>query len=117
MNSEFIHNFCFPFELELLCHDYIVGESLPKILFQVNSVDSSDRHRIEGYSFITIPIQNGTHTMTASCFKPVEDNYMRVFSYFLGGSRKIPDIREITKTSTKDEKVFSNNIECRICSK
>ncbi len=85
---------------------------MPRILFQVNSVDSYDRHRIEGYSFITIPIYNGSHTITATCFKPVEDIYMRVFSYFLGGSRKIPDIKEITKTCTKDEKVVHINIEC-----
>jgi hypothetical protein len=98
------HNFSLPFELELLCHNSILGEINPKLLIQVNSQDSWNRHRVEGYCFSEIPIKTGFYQAEIPCYKPKEDNYMRVFSYFLGGSRKIPDLREIAKTSSKDEK-------------
>ena len=98
------HNFCLPFELELLSHDYIIDKESPKLLLQINSNDSINRHRIEGYSFVNIPLETGFYQFEVPCYKPKEDNYMKVFSYFLGGSRKIPDLREIAKTSSKDEK-------------
>lgn len=104
--NEYKHNFCTPFELELLCHDYIVDRSNPKLLLQVNSVDSYNRHRIEGYCFLNIPMDTGFYQIEIPCYKPKEDNYMKVFSFFLGGSRKIPDLREIAKTSSKNEKVL-----------
>lgn len=79
-------------------------EKRPKLLIQINSIDSYERHRIEGYTFIDIPTTNtGSFTIESKCFKPKEDSYMSVFSYFLGGSRKISDIKEIIKTSSKNE--------------
>jgi hypothetical protein len=116
IDQDFVHHLGFPFELELLCHELILGEQIPKLLFQINSIDRYNRHRIVGYSFIQLPIKTGNYRITCPCYKPVEDNYMRVFSFFLGGSRKIPDIREITKTATKDENVnrclFRTQILC-----
>jgi len=103
------HNYCLPFELELLCHDYILESSNPKLLLQVNSVDSYNRHRTEGYCFLNIPMETGFFKYEIPCYKPREDNFMKVFSYHLGGSRKIPDLREIAKASSKNEKVVSYN--------
>jgi hypothetical protein len=105
VDQDFVHHLGFPFELELLCHEAILGEQIPKLLFQVNSIDAYNRHRVVGYSFIQLPIKTGSYRITCPCFKPLEDNFMRVFSFFLGGSRKIPDIREITRAATKDENV------------
>jgi hypothetical protein len=98
-----VNNLCLPFELELLCHDSILEQSSPKLLLQVNSVDSFNRHRIEGYCFLNIPIKTGFYQYDIPCYKPREDNYMKVFSFFLGGSRKIPDLKEIARTSSKNE--------------
>jgi hypothetical protein len=113
IDQDYVHNLAFPFELELLCHEAVLGEMIPKMLFQVNSIDRYNRHRIVGYSFIQIPVKTGSYSIVCPCYRPIEDNFMRVFSFFLGGSRKIPDIREITRTATKDENVnITFNLEC-----
>jgi len=102
-----IHNFCLPFELELLGHNGILNKISPKLLIQINSCDSWGRHRIEGYAFVHIPIQNGSINVDVNCYKPVEDNYLKVYSFFLGGSRKIPDLKELAKTASENENTES----------
>lgn len=97
------HNFSLPFELELLGHNSILNIMTPKLLVQINSVDSWGRHRIEGYSFINITIKTGSMSLDLPCFKPREDTYMKIFSYFLGGSRKIPELKELFKTASSNE--------------
>jgi len=97
------HNFSLPFELELLGHNSILETITPKLLIQINSVDWWERHRIEGYSYISIPIKTGNLSLDLPCFKPREDTYMKIFSYFLGGSRKIPELKELFKTSSSNE--------------
>jgi hypothetical protein len=66
-------------------------------------VDWWERHRIEGYSYINIPIKTGHLSLDLPCFKPKEDTYMKIFSYFLGGSRKIPELKELFKTASSNE--------------
>ncbi len=95
-----IHNFSLPFELELLGHNSVLNKLTPKLLIQVNSVDSWGRHRIVGYTFINLLCQTGNVSLDVPCFKPVEDVYMKKYSFFLGGSRKIPDLRELVKTAS-----------------
>ena len=75
----------------------------PKLLIQINSVDWWERHRIEGYTYVNIPIKTGNFSLDLPCFKPKEDTYMKIFSYFLGGSRKIPELRELFKTESSNE--------------
>ena len=98
-----IHNFSLPFELELLGHNDAIGKFDPKLLIQINSLDYWGRHRIEGYCFINLPIKTGYTNLNVPCFKPQEDNYMKIFSYFLGGSRKIPDLKELAKSASSNE--------------
>ena len=102
MNS-LTHNFSLPFELELLGHNDAIGRLDPKLLIQVNSVDYWGRHRIQGYCFVNLPIKTGYTNIDVPCYKPQEDNYMKLFSYFLGGSRKIPDLKELAKTASSNE--------------
>ena len=97
------HNFSLPFELELLGHNTILNTITPKLLVQINSVDWWERHRIEGYTYINIPIKTGSLSLDLPCFKPKEDPYMKKFSYFLGGSRKIPELKELFKTESSNE--------------
>jgi Meckel syndrome type 1 protein len=101
--GDYICNLSFPFELELLCHEAVLDKSWPKILIQVNSVDSWERHRIEGYGFINVPNFSGYSEIKIPCYKPREDLSMNIFSQFLGGSRRIPDIKDIAKTCTINE--------------
>lgn len=97
------HNFSLPFELELLGHNSILNTMTPKLIVQINSQDSWGRHRIEGYSFLNIPIKTGNLSLDLPCFKPKEDPYAKIFSYFLGGSRKIPELKELFKTASNSE--------------
>lgn len=98
--NTYTHNFSIPFELELLGHNAILNTLTPKLLIQINSIDSWGRHRIVGYSFVNLLCQTGNISLDVPCFKPQEDTYMKKFSYFLGGSRKIPELRELVKTSS-----------------
>ena len=79
MNS-LTHNFSLPFELELLGHNDAIGRLDPKLLIQVNSVDYWGRHRIQGYCFVNLPIKTGYTNIDVPCYKPQEDNYMKLFS-------------------------------------
>ena len=101
----FKHNIGLPFELEMLSHNTILQRMPPKLLLQINSTDYYGRHRIEGYCFLDIPLKTGSYKFEIPCYKPREDNYMKIFSFFLGGSRKIPDLKEIAKSSSKNENV------------
>ena len=99
-------NISFPFELELLCHEKVMNKTWPNLLIQINSIDSWNRHRIEGYSFLSIPNGSGYSQIKIPCYKPKEDLSMNIFSYFLGGSRRIPDIKDIAKTCSLNENEF-----------
>jgi len=72
---------------------------------QINSVDSWQRNKIEGYTFNTIPNKSGFYNHNLICYKPKDDVYQKVYSFFLGGSRKIPDIKDLSKTCSLDEEV------------
>lgn len=97
------YSLAFPFELELLAYDRIINETWPKILIQINSIDSWNRQRIEGYTFINIPNKSGFYQIKVPCYAPIEDLSMNIFSYFLGGSRRIPDLKDIAKTCSYNE--------------
>lgn len=101
-----IHNFSLPFDVELLGHNLILDSMQPKMLIQVNSVDSWGRHRIEGYTFVNVPIKTGSFSLDVACYKPEEDHAMKIFSYFLGGSRKIPDLKELAKAASGNDMNF-----------
>lgn len=96
-------NVSFPFELELLAHERMLDRTWPKLFFQINSIDEWERHRIEGYGFVNIPNFSGNSQIKVPCYKPKEDLSMNIFSYFLGGSRRIPDIKDIAKTHSVNE--------------
>lgn len=98
-HGEILHNLNMPFELELLGHKKIMDKMFPKLLIQVNSVDNEGRHRIEGYSFLSIPNTSGYYNVKVVSYKPIEDKDMKIFSFFLGGSRRIPDLKDIAKSS------------------
>ncbi len=49
-------------------------------------------------------METGAYSIRVPCYKPRDDTYMKYFSFFLGGSRKIPDLKEIARTASKDEK-------------
>lgn len=97
IKSNVIHSINMPFELELLVYNKVINRSFPSILIQINSIDSWGRHRIEGYSHYQFSNKTKYEKIKIPCYKPIEDLSMKVFSYFLGGNKKIIDLKEISK--------------------
>lgn len=65
---------------------------------QVNSLDSWERNKIEGYGFIDVPNTPGFHQLTIQTYKPNDDLFTRVYEYFLGGAIKIKEFDNIANS-------------------
>ena len=96
--------FCFPIDYQLLV-SVEKGDNFhpPAFIFQVNSMDSWNRHRIEGYGFVHFPLQPGFHKLKCTTWKPVGNLYSKIHSYFLGGSTRIIQLENIMRTNYLDE--------------
>eukprot|EP00040_Diaphanoeca_grandis_P024723 m.136270 g.136270 ORF g.136270 m.136270 type:complete len:546 (+) comp29840_c0_seq2:145-1782(+) len=82
--------------------------NVPRILFQVNSLDYFERHRTEGYGHVVLPLQSGSFSMKTQCWrplaKPVTSNMRR---YFLGGTNELDHPTYVGIPSLHDKKVLS----------
>lgn len=65
---------------------------------QVNSVDSWNRHRIEGYGFVRFPDKPGYHQLTVQTWRPRASLDTEIHSFFLGGSVRIQKLEELVRT-------------------
>ena len=70
----------------------------PYLLLQVNSVDSWNRHRIEGYGFVRFPERPGYHQLEVSTWRPRASLESEIHSFFLGGSVRISKLEELVRT-------------------
>mmetsp|Transcript_29901 Transcript_29901/g.21652 ORF Transcript_29901/g.21652 Transcript_29901/m.21652 type:complete len:128 (+) Transcript_29901:454-837(+) len=75
----------------------------PYLLFQVNSVDDWNRHRIEGYGFLRLPVDPGYHTLEIETWRPRGSLNSEIHSFFLGGSIRIMKLEELIRTKYLDE--------------
>jgi len=73
--------------------------SRPTLLMQVNSVDSWNRHRIEGYGFCRFPLDPGYHQIEVDTWRPRASLDCEIHSFFLGGSVRIQKLEELVATS------------------
>lgn len=64
----------------------------------MNSFDSWDRNRIEGYGFVEIPHAPGYHELRVKTYKPHDDIYTRIYEFFLGGAIKVKDFPSIASS-------------------
>uniref|UniRef100_A0ABM5EMW5 Tectonic-like complex member MKS1 isoform X1 n=1 Tax=Pogona vitticeps TaxID=103695 RepID=A0ABM5EMW5_9SAUR len=92
--------FSFPFTLELFLSQEEESEgsfpSWPVLYFEVLSLDFWQRYRVEGYGFVVLPSTPGTHTETASTWRPVEPGTLSELQrFFIGGS---PELEDLTYT-------------------
>ncbi|KAJ7308956.1 hypothetical protein JRQ81_008236 [Phrynocephalus forsythii] len=92
--------FSFPFTLELFLSLEEAPEgsfpSWPVLYFEVLSLDFWQRYRVEGYGFMELPSGPGTHTVTASTWRPVEPGtFAELQRFFIGGS---PELEDLTYT-------------------
>lgn len=80
-------NFGLPFELNL--QEDGAGASLPRLYICVNSADSWNRYRVEGYSHVDIPLTAGMYQAKARCWKPCGTIRESVQDFFIGGSLQL----------------------------
>ncbi|KAJ3225800.1 Pleiotropic negative transcriptional regulator [Clydaea vesicula] len=85
-------NFGFPLELSLVSKTNAVGSQYPKIYFQVYSVDSWDRHVLQGYGFLDLPKSPSSETITVRTWRPNNTPAEELRSYFVGGSKEFNDL-------------------------
>ncbi|KAI8819600.1 ciliary basal body-associated, B9 protein-domain-containing protein [Fimicolochytrium jonesii] len=64
----------------------------PKLFITVNSVDSWNRHRVEGYGYLYIPQTTGHHTLTIPTWRPLGTYLTRLREFFIGGSPELEDL-------------------------
>ncbi|CAF0929463.1 unnamed protein product [Rotaria sordida] len=87
-----------PFEFELWYKPPRVSADhelprMPKIFFQISSLDSWGRHRIEGYTYIDIPSSPGFYNEHLSCWRPRGNSiYDELRRFYIGGSPELEDI-------------------------
>lgn len=101
--TQMVSHFCFPFDYQFLAMEELSASKRPYLLFQVNSVDDWNRHRIEGYGFLRLPIQPGYHELEVETWRPRGSLMSEVHSFFLGGSVRVMRVEELVRTRHFDE--------------
>ena len=97
-----VHHFSFPFDFQFLSTNESYAQR-PYMLFQVNSVDWLNRHRIEGYGFVRMSVEAGTHDILIQTWKPRSSLDTQVHQFFLGGSIRIMKLEEIVRSYHIDQ--------------
>ena len=97
-------SFCFPFDLQFLHNTKEESSQRPYLLFQVNSVDSWNRHRIEGYGSLQFPSEEGHHKFKVQTWKPRGSFQNELHSFFLGGSIRVLELEDIIQSYKINEK-------------
>jgi len=96
-------HFCFPLCWNLIATEEALQKNWPEVCVQVNSVDSWGRHRVQGYGFLQMPNTPGFHRVSVRTWRPVESLYAEVHSFYLGGSVRVENPWELSKTFSLDE--------------
>ncbi|XP_067328178.1 tectonic-like complex member MKS1 [Anolis sagrei] len=89
--------FSFPFTLEVFFSQEDEAEGSlsqwPVLYFEVLSLDFWQRSRVEGYGFVALPTTPGSHTVSASTWRPVElGPRAELQRFFVGGSPELEDL-------------------------
>jgi Meckel syndrome type 1 protein len=95
--------FSFPLAWSLRASDSALLSEWPKVCIKVNSVDSWGKHKILGYGFLEFPPQAGFYKLSIPTCRPVEDLYSEVHSFYLGGSVRVEDPWELSKSFVLNE--------------
>ncbi|KAI8593022.1 ciliary basal body-associated, B9 protein-domain-containing protein [Geranomyces variabilis] len=106
-NSQGVWRTTFGFPLEWVLVKLDKSKERPALYLTVCSVDSWNRHRLEGYGFLNIPEEEGRHDVTINTWRPLGSLMARVREYFIGGSTELEDLRYINPSSGNGQKVVS----------
>ncbi|NXY90456.1 MKS1 protein, partial [Alcedo cyanopectus] len=97
--------FCYLFSLEMFFTQGDESEdSLPQwpvLYFEVLSLDSWQRYRVEGYGSLVLPASPGLHMLTIPTWRPVElGTVAELRRFFIGGSPELEDLTYVRIPST-----------------
>lgn len=97
-----MYKFNFPFELHGSARrkEAVIW---PRLLIEVSSVDFLNRHRVEGYGHVPIPLMAGPSLDTIRAWRPEGSLRNRMKSYLLGGSTDLRDVRYTAIASSETE--------------
>lgn len=107
MNQDNVAHFSFPFEFELLLRWAENSPNLfvkwPVLYLQVFSLDSWQRHRLEGYGYCQLPDVSGTTEVKVDTWRPKGDSaFDEMNRYFIGGTPELKDLSYITDPTYND---------------
>eukprot|EP00003_Mantamonas_plastica_P010706 TRINITY_DN2017_c1_g2_i3.p1 TRINITY_DN2017_c1_g2~~TRINITY_DN2017_c1_g2_i3.p1 ORF type:complete len:332 (+),score=79.18 TRINITY_DN2017_c1_g2_i3:205-1200(+) len=98
------YNFSFPFEFVFESHSRSV---MPKLVMIVHSYDIWERHRVEGYGYVSIPEHAGSYSVDMKMWKPVGTIVSQMRYFFLGNANELEDPRYVGIPSDFDKQVIS----------
>lgn len=105
-----VAHFSFPMSWSFTASPLGLQTAWPQVLVQVNSCDSWNRHRIEGYGFLQLPPQAGYYELSVRTYRPLENLYAEVYSFFLGGSVRVENPWDMAQTFALDEEGQKTNV-------
>ena len=89
----------------------------PQVYIEVLSLDSWQRYRTEGYTYITIPNTTGTSTHTLHCWRPTGRSAVsELRRFFIGGSPELEDTTYTAVSSTFEVQLIFSYIATGPCS-
>lgn len=94
--------FGFPIELNLISAEKT--PRYPKLFVKVFSVDSQERHCVEGYGNVNIPLEAGSYEFELKTWRPLFHFQERLKTFLLGGS---PDLVDFTYNDLEEVLFFS----------
>ena len=93
-----VAHFGLPIRFNVLSSHNNSGELMmatPLVLFQVSSVHSFERHRIQGYGYARLPVAAGSKEAEISTWRPAGDFSSQLADFFVGGANRLSDLRYI----------------------
>jgi hypothetical protein len=81
----------FPFTMHLEARTSVTSLQWPRVLFEVSTVDRLNRHRVEGYGYVNVPLEGGYSLVKMRMWKPKGSLAMQMKSYLLGGASVLRD--------------------------
>lgn len=91
--------FGYNWQLTLLCEEEFNPAHLLHVYFEVISIDSWRRERIEGYAHYSTYLLTGSNSTVLQCLRPAEEILETLTRYLIGGRRQFDFARFYTDTT------------------
>ncbi|XP_037806133.1 Meckel syndrome type 1 protein homolog [Lucilia sericata] len=101
-------------QITLLCEEQFDPSQYLRIFFEVISIDSWERERVEGFSHYNLNLlQPCNSTVKLTCIRPVESLLESINRYFIGGRRKFDYEQFVCEFSEDEVAGGMSNFHCR----